>query len=171
MRVSCLEQCLGHSRYYVSGCNYHYLVNVKAGIGTQVSWLLLCHDFHCILVIPKSMEEYLRGRRKTSRSLTLTCLLPLVLRSPALGRKNCSWTSFWDRARAGPLWAMISWSGEKGSDPFSRVSSSADHPCPSFPLSLGPRLKLCLEGKFPSSAEWLGSLLSTEWTAHSMKGG
>lgn len=33
---------------------------------------------------------------------------------------------------------------------------SAEHPCPSFPffLSLGPRIKLCLEGNFPSSTKW-----------------
>ena len=50
---------------------------------------------------------------------------------------------------------------------------SAEYPCPSFPffLSLGPRIKLCLEGKFPSSTKWLGSSQQNGQTVQGLKGG
>lgn len=114
--------------------------------------------FSLHVVIPQSTKKHLRGRReRISRSLAHTCQVPLVLRNPAVGGWLLLKTSSWAHARAGSPWPMISVWGE-GQWPIAVGFSLSRTSFPSFPflLSSGPRVKLCLEGKFPGNTSWLG---------------
>lgn len=158
MKVSCFEQCLAHSKHYICVYNYYYPVDVKTRTGAQVSWYHVIFTAFCYSEIYKRTLEKKKGGDKQMSGPT--CLVPLALRNPAprgpLLLKMCSWAR---AGGAGSLWPAMSLFGENSHDPFSQVSLSAEQPCLSLPLlrSLGPGVKLHLEGKFPSSTYWLDS--------------
>lgn len=150
MKVSCVEQCLAHSKYYISAYYYDYSVKVEPRTGIPVFWLGLWCGFHHILLFHNLQKNSREGEGKDKQKSCPHMPCASGSKKPNTGRMTIPEDKFLSTCKNRVTLANDFSLGRRAGTYCYGFPPSAEHPSYHFPsfFSQGPEWNCALRENF-----------------------